>query len=345
VLSGYLIANQLFAGIARGQSPSIGSFYLRRALRTLPLFWLVLAAYFLWPAALGGKPLPLWRFLTFTQNLGLQPGTAFSHAWLLCVEEQFYLALPLVLAFGVRARLRPWHGWLSMAALLALGVGARTLLWFRYGRENGPIENYYPWVYYATLTRFDEFLPGIAVALVKHFHAAQWQRLMRHGQALLAAGLAASGTMLYLAYNDSYIEGYGYGFFWTAFGYSLLAMAFAVLMLAALSPHTWLHRLRVPRAGSLALWSYAIYLSHKPLAHLAATQLKPLALSPGTLLAMMTLACLALGALLHRWWRCRCWPCANGWLPSNFAGPLTLPPSAMPWPRRRRSDFVDRGTI
>jgi peptidoglycan/LPS O-acetylase OafA/YrhL len=37
---------------------------------------------------------PLWQFLTFTQNIGLKPGTAFSHAWSLCVEEQFYFLLP-----------------------------------------------------------------------------------------------------------------------------------------------------------------------------------------------------------------------------------------------------------
>jgi peptidoglycan/LPS O-acetylase OafA/YrhL len=45
-------------------------------------------------ARAGSELLPLWRFLTFTQNLGLRPGTAFSHAWSLCIEEQFYLLLP-----------------------------------------------------------------------------------------------------------------------------------------------------------------------------------------------------------------------------------------------------------
>jgi peptidoglycan/LPS O-acetylase OafA/YrhL len=41
VLSGYLIANQIFSGIARGKQFSPKAFYVRRALRTLPAFWVV----------------------------------------------------------------------------------------------------------------------------------------------------------------------------------------------------------------------------------------------------------------------------------------------------------------
>src|SRR6201996_8441450 len=64
VLSGYLIANQLFAGVARGRSLSLPRFYARRAFRTLPVFWAVLGAFALFPAAMGGKPPPpWWRFL------------------------------------------------------------------------------------------------------------------------------------------------------------------------------------------------------------------------------------------------------------------------------------------
>jgi peptidoglycan/LPS O-acetylase OafA/YrhL len=56
----------------------------------LPNFYVVLALYYLWPAFRGDSALlPLWKFLTFTQNINLTPGTAFSHAWSLCVEEQF----------------------------------------------------------------------------------------------------------------------------------------------------------------------------------------------------------------------------------------------------------------
>ncbi|MBI3230544.1 MAG: acyltransferase [Burkholderiales bacterium] len=307
VLSGYLIGNQVFKGLAQGHRLSLSSFYWRRAWRTLPVFWLVLAAYFFFRAYLGGKaPPPLWRFLTFTQNWGLKPGTAFSHAWSLCIEEQFYLILPLLLVVVAwcnqrcRFKLRREHGWLLLGSLLALGVVARCVLWSRYGLEAfGEVNSYYPNVYYSTLCRFDEFLPGIALALLKNFHPTIWQRLTAHGQKIMLAGLLTCAALFYISYHFYYIDGYGYGFFMSAFGYSLLAFAFALMVLAALSPTSSLSQWRIPGAQSLALWSYSIYLTHKPLAYWIQMQSKTLAWSPAVLLAVITLACLVLGALLY----------------------------------------------
>ncbi len=335
VLSGYLIANQLLGGLVRGRSLSLPSFYARRALRTLPVFWVVLAAYFCWPAAMGGRtPPPLWTFLTFTQNIGLQAGTAFSHAWSLCIEEQFYLVLPLLLVAGQRWRLGARAGWALMGALL-LGVAARCWLWTRFGREaDGQLDRYYAWVYYGTLCRFDEFLPGVALALLKNAHPDAWARLMKHGQALLLAGLVATGLMFWGLHQRYYIDGYGYGFAMSAFGYSLMAMAFGLLVAAALSPHSGLHRLRVPGAYSLALWSYAIYLSHKAVGVILKAQLAPLAPPPWLQFGLIALASIALGALLQRLveapfmaLRDRRWP--SLFTPAQTAtASRSLPPSA-----------------
>ena len=298
VLSGYLIANQLFSGITRDQKLSLRFFYARRALRTLPAFWVVLALYFIFPAVMGGRtPPPLWRFLTFTQNFELHTGTAFSHAWSLCIEEQFYFVLPLTVLMGfwdARARAR---GWALLLALLLVGMTARTVLWFSYGGES---DGYYPNIYYATLCRFDEFVPGVAVAMLKNFHRPVWGRIMQHGQRVLAIGSVATAAMLYGAYRFYDIDGYGYGFFMTAAGYSLIAMAFAVLVMAALSPGSWLHRVRIPGAYHIALWSYSIYLSHKAIAVIVAKQLAPLEPPPGVTPLIVATACVAGGALLYR---------------------------------------------
>ena len=302
VLSGYLIGNQLFAGLIARRELSLSRFYARRALRTWPVFWLVLAAYFVFPSAMGGKPPPaLWKFLTFTQNFQLQPGTAFSHAWSLCIEEQFYLVLPLAILLAVKVGSSRIQAWLLLLALLITGISARWILWNAYGLEStGQIAGYYPNVYYATLGRFDEFLPGIAVALVKNYHPLQWQRLMARGAALFGAGVVATVAMLYGVLNHYYIDGYGYPFFMSVFGYSLVAVAFSLLLASALSPHSPLQRIKVPGAYSLALWSYSIYLTHKPVAYMVKGYLAPYALSQPVLVVVVSAASLAVGAVLYR---------------------------------------------
>ena len=325
VLSGYLIANQLFAGLARGRALSLPRFYARRALRTLPVFWLVLAAFVLFPAALGGRPPPpWWRFLTFTQNIGLQPGTAFSHAWSLCVEEQFYLVLPALLALGAwlarsRVTLTRAHGWALMGALVAAGVAARCVLWPRYGQPaDGRGDGYMAWIYYSTLCRFDEFIPGVAVAMLRNFHRPLWDRLMARGGRLEAIGAVAVVAMMTLALHDYYVDGVGWGFFMTAFGYSLIALAFALLVAAALSPQARVLRRHVPGARPLALWSYATYLSHKPLAYFLAQQLKPPGVSDGARLAIVALACVAAGGLLYKLVEAPFMALRDRLVPSNF---------------------------
>jgi peptidoglycan/LPS O-acetylase OafA/YrhL len=308
VLSGYLISNQLFKGIRDGQALSVIDFWLRRAFRTLPVYWLILAAYRLFPAPLGGKPPPpLWRFLTFTHNLGLQPGTAFSHAWSLSVEEQFYFFLPLILAFGTalairhpRLALSRRHGWSLLAALALLGIVSRGLAWTYCGRKaGGHVDDYMTAVYYSTLCRFDEFIPGVAVAMLRNFHPGTWERTMARGNLVLATGSIATLAMLGVACNN-WVVGYGYPFFMTTFGYSLLAMSFACLVVAALSPRTLLHRVRVPGIRSVALWSYSIYLSHRPIANVLNGWLAPLAIPDWATFTIIAACCVLAGGLLHK---------------------------------------------
>lgn len=245
-LSGYLIGNQILGAIRRGQHGasrfSLSRFYARRLLRTLPNFYVVLALFACWPYFRMDLVLPpLWQFLTFTQNIGLQPGTAFSHAWSLCVEEQFYFLLP------------------ALALLIAACRKPLLLAWLAVAAEPEGSRVFYTLIYYSSLCRFDELVVGVALALLKNYHGAVWARLTAHGNWLLLAGCAA----LALVWSNFLADHYGYAM--TVYGYPLLALSFALLLLAALSPGALLQKLRIPGAGAIALWSYAIYLVHKTL--------------------------------------------------------------------------------
>jgi peptidoglycan/LPS O-acetylase OafA/YrhL len=307
-LSGYLIGNQIFKALGRSEGFSRGfsmrRFYARRLLRTLPNFYVVLALYALWPAWRGSTPmLPLWQYLSFTQNIHLEPGTAFSHAWSLCIEEQFYMLLPVAAVFGAflgRSGAGPESRWRWAWAALALGPIAgmlvRATVWHEAQGAANPLHEYYKYVYYSSWCRCDELLAGVALALLKNRHGALWRRVLAHGNALLLAGTAT----IAVAFAGFLLD--HYGLWTTVLGYPMLALGFSLLILAALAPGSALHRLRVPGAASLALWSYAIYLVHKQVSVLVARPLAASGYGPGHLLtiAACMLASVLAGWLLYR---------------------------------------------
>ncbi|HJV03196.1 MAG TPA: acyltransferase [Burkholderiaceae bacterium] len=303
VLSGYLIGNQILSPLARGASFSLKAFFARRLLRTVPNYVVVLALYLLLPDQLGGShTAPLWRFLTFTQNIGLHFGETFSHSWSLCVEEQFYMLLPLA-ALLIAARRHPLRwGWLVLGGAIVAGMAVRGWAWLAHGRNAINNADFAVHVYYSSFARFDELLPGVAIALLKNFHGGLYHAILRRGNALLLGGLAALAVMVYLFLNHYQTDDYGFSFPLMTFGYPLLAASFAVLTLAALSPSSVLHRVRIPGAEQLALWSYALYLVHKPIFKLV---LEPLGrwqvdTDAPTGIALVMAAALLGGWLLYR---------------------------------------------
>lgn len=280
VLSGYLIGNQILAPVVHGTTMSLKVFFARRLLRTVPNYYAVLAVYLLVPLLLPSAPIlgssapPLWQLLTFTQNIGLSYGQTFTHSWSLCIEEQFYVALPLIALALVRrdSKHRARTGWCVLIGAIAFGITMRATAWLAHGDDLFAAQ-----VYYSSACRFDELLPGVAIAMLRNFHPALFARLMSQGNAMFVAGLAAAVAVLYGITHDVANE-----FVTTTFGFSLVAASFGLLVCAALSPSCVLNRVRMPGASSLALWSYAVYLVHKPIFMALGPELKRLQIDPGT---------------------------------------------------------------
>lgn len=138
VLSGYLITTLLLRENERDGRISVSGFYLRRAFRILPLYYVVLALYVVlyMGIGLGGRgelrhSLP-W-FLTYMNDFrpGILGGsTPYTQSWSLGVEEKFYFVWPL-LAFVLLPRFRTQVAAIAAAVpvlLYALGVAP----WFAY---------------------------------------------------------------------------------------------------------------------------------------------------------------------------------------------------------------------
>lgn len=267
VLSGYLIGNQILSAIANHRPFSLKTFYYRRLFRTLPVYLFVLGLYFFIPPFRENQLVtPLWKFLTFTQNFNLHGGVAFSQAWSLCIEEQFYLILPafaLLIAWKGSKRI----GWSMMLIVLLEGIILRAAYIHHYPHTISHLWGTYflEKIYYSTFCRLDGLMLGVAVAMVKNFHEDIWSRAIAKGNLFLTIGTLGTVITFYLFLN------YHYSFWMITFGFPIIAFSFASLVLAAVSPNSWLYKIHVPGATSIAAWSYAIYLIQKQLMVLTAS--------------------------------------------------------------------------
>ena len=267
ILSGFLISTELFKELSKTGALSLKNFYIKRSFRILPAYLLVVVIYFLFPAFHEREALsPLWRFLTFTQNFGLnirQSGT-FSHVWSLCVEEQFYMVFPLVLLSLFHMQNLKIGGFI-LGAFAILGVVLRLLMWYKfvlpYAKTDDFVVQWYKYIYYPIYNRLDGLLIGIAIAALFHFRRALAARIANYGNWFLLGGL----IILACAYN---LCTDAHSFYATIWGFPLVALGYGLVVICAVSPGSIMHRYQSIITSKLAGLSYGIYLIHKGIIHL-----------------------------------------------------------------------------
>ena len=261
VLSGYLIGGQLIAPLARDQRINLGRFFARRALRIIPAYFAILAIYVFLPSWREYPEMsqPLWKFLLSIQNIGLHGGTAFSHAWSLAVEDQFYLCLPFILLF-----VNHWRpaAFIIPCAIVLSGIPLRAFLAWQNLAENGvAFPGFQVWIYYPTWTRLDPLVFGVVLAALEKFRPQWWQRLMNLAPWLWLPGLALIVYALYLGEGD-YV--YVAACIWQ---FPLLALGMVALLVCAVSPRLPFRRIKIPGAAFIASIAYSAYLIQKLVIH------------------------------------------------------------------------------
>jgi peptidoglycan/LPS O-acetylase OafA/YrhL len=295
VLSGFLIGSQVLAPLARGERLSFRDFYLRRAFRILPAFWVVLALYAALPALREAPGMePWWKFAGFFMNVDIDytSNQAFSHAWSLCVEEHFYLLFPL-LAWAL-LRKPSMRKFIAVCASVVLaGVALRSAVWLHDAAIDPPRNWFVEDVYYPTWCRLDGLLMGIVLAALKVFRPQLWERLGSRANWGMFAGLATMVLALWLFRARAGLLG-------NSVGWPVLSAGLAFLVFAGAHRTGWVGRWRVPGMGWLAAVSYSLYLSHKIAFHLVQASFGDALAGRGLLaFAVYVVATLLAGALLH----------------------------------------------
>jgi peptidoglycan/LPS O-acetylase OafA/YrhL len=296
VLSGCLITGILLD--TRGEPGSLRNFYARRVIRIAPLYYLVVVGAFLVIPRLqgstefaeqSGSP---WWYLLYLGNAresltGHEPAYILAVTWSLCIEEQFYLLFPFVVAWLRPTKLATlcW----TMVAFAPLFRIVTMLLW----PENERIQ------YLATPSRVDVLALGGLIALGVRGHC--WLPNARAVRVLLPAALVAC-ALAFLAGGLDRTTLFG-----RTLGYSLVAVAAFSLVL-------WTAQRRGTATAAWLRWSplcglgvlcYGIYLLQRPaqvLAGKAFGWLFPSVEVVGTAWGLVLFPLAALAAAIASWY-------------------------------------------
>ncbi len=256
VLSGFLITGILLD--ARGGPGYFRAFYARRVLRIFPLYYAYLAVLFLvlplFLPSLDVKPETqgwLWAYLgnvLFAREGGFQASPYTGHFWSLAVEEQFYLAWPLLVWMLPRRRLAAVCLGLVVAAFaLRLGIHRTTF--------NSTA------AYVLTPARMDALALGALVAIAAR-EPAWWPRVRSGAPWVL--WLSAAAVAAVWIHQGGFFGGDPVVQVW-AFG--PLAAGFAALLVLALEarPSGLSWALDRPALRGAGKYSYGLYVLHYPI--------------------------------------------------------------------------------
>ena len=255
VLSGWLIGGQLWRELDQRGRIDLPRFWRRRLWRTLPAYFAVLLALTLSSRVpIGALPV----LALFVQN-HLAP-EAWLSSWSLCIEEQFYLLAPIVLALlgAPRARLRSTGLVILPAALVswALRADAYDEL------TSAGYEAFLTGFYVRTPLRLDGLAIGVALSWAACHHERLWRWVCERRGLLALLGLTLCATPWIPAIGGGTSEPLERLLWFNAVpGFFVVSGGAALLM-------PWALQLRTPELISrplavLADHTYAIYLVHE----------------------------------------------------------------------------------
>jgi peptidoglycan/LPS O-acetylase OafA/YrhL len=262
VLSGFLVSGLLFVEYKKLGEISVKRFYVRRAWRIYPAFYVLIVFSYLFSWLVIGWKMRDRQIFTEVFFLQNYQQAYWNHTWTLALEEHFYILLPLML-LGLTRRnpgvANPFHAvpWIVAAST----VGFLAIRIVNYLVRGEATYSFYTHAW-ASHLRMDSLLFGVGLAYAYHFHEEafrRWLRPLRYP--LLAVGPVVLTSSIWLTVNRS-------SFAYHTIGLSLAYLGAAAMMVGLLMCQV--PRNRVTEAlAALGTHSYSIYLWHMALMYWA----------------------------------------------------------------------------
>jgi peptidoglycan/LPS O-acetylase OafA/YrhL len=306
ILSGFLIGSILLHSLRTNGSQNLRRFYIRRASRTFPPYYLVLTALAIATPLTAMQLAHLkWEYVYGTNFVSLQRKDILMFwGWSLALEEQFYLTVPLLFFLlwklpSDRARVT------LLVSLWSLALVIRLVLF--YAKQPWTDLALYEALYFRPHTRFDTLVAGVLLAFVYN----RWKEPIRaflqdpFHRALVA--LPSLGCMWLLLrpnlFGDNRVQ------IVHVFGWGTLTsvMYFGPLLMLLLGDGPFVKALSHPVFRRIATLGYGVYLMHIPVCdHVIVPMAKaldarhvPMAVIWPLSLALVMLFSIAIGYVLH----------------------------------------------
>ena len=251
-LSGFLITFLLMKEYEDTKKISLFQFYMRRALRLVPLLLLIsLLGLYLGYIDLVQFVSVLFYFGNFRRLLGDDLGYL-HHTWSLAIEEQFYIVWPILVLLFAKIR-REKFIWLIASVFVLLTIW-RVSLWI----ITGSIIR----VHFGTDTNFPAILAGCLSAIYLRTHGSlKIFSLTRYYSYILGIAIL-SGMLRLVGIADSFVYTDSFTF---TISWPLTAALTSLLILELMAKNPKRSFLEWAVLGYLGRISYAFYLFHTPI--------------------------------------------------------------------------------
>jgi peptidoglycan/LPS O-acetylase OafA/YrhL len=246
VLSGWLIGSLYWKESARFGNVDLPRFWARRWMRTIPPY--LMALLLAWLAVRVERHEPFnWGYLVFIQNY-YKTIPYFLVSWSLCIEEHFYLFLPMLLALAGRSKTSLAF---QFTLLILLAPVCRCLM------PTEALSAPFGFAHTATHMRMEGLLMGFWAAWLPVFSPSLWLSFKRFSPLVVGASAI---ILAILAFRPS---------LW------MYRVGLTVLALGLIGVLVWITdkqpgtvaKARVIHA--VAVSSYSVYLTHALMLHLA----------------------------------------------------------------------------